>query len=134
MVDVADPTAQPDPPASRRRIQFKDYGSWRANLLLWGLPLALVVLFLLGFFGSGSVMSIAGIPFDVTCEGWSDDPSHCAQWAEDVVDSGIPESEPLPADVMELELKKSWFGLGDQCTAVFTFDGGATAESEVPCP
>jgi hypothetical protein len=127
--DMASPAS--DHPDREHRIQFKDYGSWRANLLLWGLPIAVVVILLFASFTSAVSTSVSGIPFPITCDGWSVDPSsgECAAWAQDVVESaGTPQRE-----VTELELKKSWYGFGNQCTAIFTFEGGGTAESEVPC-
>ena len=129
---MATPAEQTDPPERQRRIQFKDYGSWGANLLLWGLPIAVVLILLFGNLSSSVSTSVSGIPFQITCERWSVDPvsGECGAWAQDVVDSaGTPQRE-----VTELELRKSWYGFGDQCTAVFTFQGGGTAESEVPCP
>jgi hypothetical protein len=132
---MASPLQQPDSSQRQRRIQFKDYGSWRANLLLWGVPIAAVVFILFANFNSSSSTSVSGIPFDITCDGWSADPAsgQCPAWAQEVVDSGIPEAEN-DVDVTELQLKKAWYGFVDDCTAVFIFEDGTTAERDVPCP
>ena len=113
---MASPAEETDP-SNGRRIRFKNYGGWRANLLLWGVPLAVVVIFLVGSFSSQSSTSVSGIPFEITCDGWSGEPGDCGAWAQDVVDSeGIPE-DPSAGPVTELKLKKSFYGFVDQCTA-----------------
>ena len=113
------------------RVQFKDYGSLRANLLLWGIPLALVAFVILTNLGAGVSTSVGSV--QVTCEGWTRiDLGECSPWAREVLETEVPEGRTL-AEVTELDIKRSGFGLTDSCTASYRFYGGATADREIPC-
>ena len=113
------------------RVRFKDYGSLRANLLLWGIPLGLVALFVLANIGPAVGTSVGSV--QVTCEGWTRiDPGECSPWAREVLETELPAGRTLP-EVAELDIKRSGFGLIDHCTAALRFHGGATVDREIPC-
>lgn len=128
---MPDPAIEPDFPDGHPRVQVKNYGSLRATLLSWGVPLALAALFVVINLGSGVATSVASVP--VTCEGYTRiDPEGCAPWAREVLEGELPQSHGS-GDVRELIIKRSVFGLVHHCIAQFALQDGGTIEGDIQC-
>jgi hypothetical protein len=128
---MTDPAAGPALSEREPRVKLKHYGRSRANLLRWGVPLALVVLIVVSSIGSGVATPVGSV--QVTCEGYTRiDHRECAPWGQAILDSEVPEGHTR-REVSALTIKRSMFGLIDHCTAEFALQGGASVEHETAC-
>jgi len=127
------PTAEP-PEHSESQPRWRSaVDRSRRTLGVWGILLAFVVYTLVQNIGSLVATPVGALQTQVECEGFTwIEPRECNPWGAEVLASGIPSGHSIE-QVNRMIIKRSLFGLVDQCTAAFQFDDGTTAEREIEC-